>query len=129
VRFKELYDCLDIAEHVLGAPPVGVVNMGYVNRAPFEHGQIHELINEQVFPGMFAGHVKDYNVAWDLDSGVEFRLTATPSEHVAVISTVAGIKSEGDWRSELFLLHSTLQEQFLSVITEKAKQVWALKTL
>lgn len=127
VRFQALYDALGTAVEAAGNPGVAIVNMVYVNRAPREHGEVRELIDGQAFPGLFPSEIKDYNVAWQLESGIEFRLQISSSDALAVISTAAGTKSDGNWQAELKFVHSSLQEQFLSVITDQAKKVWAWK--
>ncbi len=127
VRFKQLFDALQIATDALGSPAVSIVNMVYVNRAPHEQGSFRDLLRSDLFPEIVAKEVKDYNVAWLLESEVEFRLQVSPEDQLAVLSTAAGLWSSGDWQAELKLVHETLQTQFLAVITQHAKEVWKWK--
>ncbi|MBX7132753.1 MAG: hypothetical protein K1X67_08770 [Fimbriimonadaceae bacterium] len=129
VRFGPLLEALKLAYRAADSPRVRVVNMAYVNRAPSEHGTLAELLRPEAFPSASAGRLQDYNAAWTLEDGVEFRLQCSLSDEGAVISSAAGLRSDGDWETELDAIHEALQQQFSTLITDHAKEVWQWQTI
>jgi len=124
VRFQSLLSTLETAMVTIGGPSVSVVNMVYVNRVPNSQGSIRDLILPELLPALNNADVLDYNIAWTLQNGGEFRLQVSPSDELSLITTVAGKKCQGDWKADLVQIHDTLQAQFIKVITPKAKDEW-----
>lgn len=124
VRFAKLVECLRSCASVLDLSKASIVNMAYANLAGEEHGPSWELIETNAWPPMSEGRVKDYNVAWELPTGVEFRLQVTPQQQGSLITTSAGVRTHGDWQQELERVHETLQIEFERLMTDKAKEAW-----
>ncbi len=127
VRFASLSQAVKAAVAVGRPGEVGIVNMVYVNRAPDEHGSPRDLIVPSAWPLLASGELRDYNVAWILESGIEFRLQVTRAEGLALISTAAGLHTEDNWEQALAQVHDALQEEFIRITTDKAHEVWQWK--
>ncbi|MGI8923351.1 MAG: hypothetical protein ACR2HJ_04820 [Fimbriimonadales bacterium] len=123
VRYATLREALTKAAGVIN-PAVGIVNMAYVNLAGVAGALPRDLLDAALWPPIAFDAVKDYNVAWDLPSGIEFRLQVTPQEANFLITTAAGIRIADNWGDELERIHAALQETFDRIITDRAKEVW-----
>lgn len=131
VRFAFLMKALAATIAVVPSYRTSIVNLTYVNQISGEMN-VFDLLIQDVLPKIAANPIKEYNVAWNLSSGEEFRLTIRPGDDFTILSTASGMNVSDDISAKpletLQRIHAALQTQFKLILSSRAVEQWQLQS-